>query len=341
VGEASTIGLDIAKRVFQAHGADAAGHVVFRKRLTRAKLLEFFVAQPPCVVAMEACGGSHHWAREIGKLGHTVRLIPPAYVKPFVKRQKNDAADAEAICEAAQRPGMRFVPVKDEAQQANSVVFRARDLLVRQRTQCINALRGHLAEYGHVVPQGTAHVDTLVALVDDPQTSVPESARTILKVLIGTYEALGVQIQELDAEITRRAKADLVARRLMTIPGIGPIAATAITALVPAPEGFRAGRDFAAWLGLTPLQKSTGGKRRLGAISKMGERTIRRLLILGASAVVRWASQRGAAEGTWLARMLVRKPRMLVTVALANKTARTVWALLVKGGTYKAPVAAA
>jgi transposase len=235
---------------------------------------------------------------------------------------------------------MRFVPVKDEAQQANSVVFRARDLLVRQRTQCINALRGHLAEYGHVVPQGTAHVDTLVALVEDPNASVPESARTILKVLIGTFEALGVRIQELDAEITRRAKTDLVARRLMTIPGIGPIAATAITALVPAPEGFRAGRDFAAWLGLTPLQKSTGGKRRLGAISKMGERTIRRLLILGASAVVRWASQRGAAEGTWLARMLRRKPRMLVTVALANKTARIVWALLAKGGTYKAPVAA-
>jgi transposase len=314
---------------------------VSRKRLTRAKLLEFFAAQPSCVVAMEACAGSHHWAREIGKLGHTVRLIPPAYVKPFVKRQKNDVADAEAICEAAQRPGMRFVPVKDEAQQANGVVFRARDLLVRQRTQCINALRGHLAEYGHVVPQGTAHVDTLVARIDDPRTSVPESARTILKVLIGTFEALGAQIQELDAEIARRAKADPVARRLMTIPGIGPMAATAITALVPAPEGFRAGRDFAAWLGLTPLQKSSGGKQRLGAISKMGERTIRRLLILGASAVVRWASQRGAAEGTWLARMLARKPRMLVTVALANKTARTVWALLVKGGTYKAPVAAA
>ena len=341
MGEATTIGLDIAKRVFQAHGADAAGQVVSRKRLTRAKLLEFFAAQPSCVVAMEACAGSHHWAREIGKLGHTVRLIPPAYVKPFVKRQKNDVADAEAICEAAQRPGMRFVPVKDEAQQANGVVFRARDLLVRQRTQCINALRGHLAEYGHVVPQGTAHVDTLVARIDDPRTSVPESARTILKVLIGTFEALGAQIQELDAEIARRAKADPVARRLMTIPGIGPMAATAITALVPAPEGFRAGRDFAAWLGLTPLQKSSGGKQRLGAISKMGERTIRRLLILGASAVVRWASQRGAAEGTWLARMLARKPKMLVTVALANKTARIVWALLVKGGVYRAPAPAA
>ena len=315
--------------------------MVFRKRLVRAKVLEFFAAQPPCVVALEACGGAHHWAREINKLGHTVRLIPPAYVKPFVKRQKNDVADAEAICEAAQRPGMRFVPVKDEARQANAVVFRARDLLVRQRTQCINALRGHLAEYGHVVPQGPAHVDTLVALVEDPASSVPESARAILKVLISALEVLGTQIEELDGEITRRAKADPVARRLMTIPGIGPIAATAIIALVPAPEGFRAGRDFAAWLGLTPLQKSTGGKQKLGAISKMGERTIRRLLILGASAVVRWASQRGAAEGSWLARMLARKPRMLVTVALANKTARIVWALLVKGGTYKAPAVAA
>jgi len=314
---------------------------MFRKRLSRAKLLEFFAAQPPCVVAMEACAGSHHWAREIGKLGHTVRLIPPAYVKPFVKRQKNDTADAEAICEAAQRPGMRFVPVKDEAQQASGVVFRARDLLVRQRTQCINALRGHLAEYGHVFPQGAAHVGTLIALAEDPESSVPESARTILKVLIGTFEALEVQIQELDAEIARRAKADPVARRLMTVPGIGPIAATAITALVPAPEGFRAGRDFAAWLGLTPLQRSTGGKQRLGAVSKMGERTIRRLLILGASAVVRWAGQRGAPAGSWLARMLARKPKMLVTVALANKTARVVWALLVRGGIYKAPVAAA
>jgi transposase len=341
VSQASTIGLDIAKRVFQAHGADAAGHVVFRKRLTRAKVLEFFATHPPCVVALEACGGAHHWAREIGALGHTVRLIPPAYVKPFVKRQKDDAADAEASCEAAQRPGMRFVSVKDEAQQANAVVFRARDLLVQQQTQCINALRGHLAEYGHVAPQGPAHIDSLIAVVDDPTSSVPENARVILQVLIRTLEALGTQLKALDGEITRRAKTDPVARRLMTIPGIGPVAATAIAALVPAPEGFRAGRDFAAWLGLTPRQKSTGGKQKLGAISKRGERTIRRLLILGASAVVRWASQRGAAPGSWLARMLARKPRMLVTVALANKTARIVWALLVKGGEYRAPAGAA
>lgn len=269
--EASTIGLDVAKRVFQAHGAGASGHVVLRKRLVRAKLLAFFAGQPPCTVAMEACAGAHHWAREIGRLGHTVRLIPPTYVKPYVERQKNDTAEAEAICEAAQRPSMRFVPVKSEAQQANGVVFRAQDLLVRQRTQCVTALRGHLSEYGYVFPQGITHADTLIAHVQHPDTSLPESARAVLAVLVGTYTALDAQILELDAEITRRAKADPVARRLMAIPGIGPIAATAITALVPAPVG------------------------------------------------------------SWLAGMLARKPKMLVTVALANKTARIVWALLVKG----------
>jgi transposase len=339
--QVTTIGLDIAKHVFQVHGADAAGHVVFRKRVTRPKLLGFLAAQPPCIVAMEACAGAHYWARQIGKLGHEVRLIPPAYVKPFVKRQKNDAADAEAICEAAQRPSMRFVPVKTEEQQANAIVFRARDLLVRQRTQCVNALRGHLLEFGYVFPQGISHVATLVGLVEDPQSSVPESARIILQLLVDTFTALDGQIAALDAEINRRSKADPTARRLMTIPGVGPIVSTAITALVPAAEGFRAGRDFAAWLGLTPVQRSTGGKQKLGAVSKRGERTIRRLLIIGASAVVRQASRRGAPKGSWLARMLARKPKMLVTVALANKTARIVWALLVKGGVYRAPVAAA
>src|SRR4051795_8763876 len=198
MNQVSTVGLDLAKYIFQLHGADGAGAVVFRKKLRRGQLLAFLATLPPCTVAMEACGSAHYWGREITKLGHTVRLIPPAYVKPFVKRQKNDMADAEAICEAAQRPGMRFVPVKDEAQQANTVVFRARDLLVRQRTQCINALRGHLAEYGHVVPQGPAHVGGLVALVEDPNSSVPASARTILQVLIRTLEALGTQLEELD-----------------------------------------------------------------------------------------------------------------------------------------------
>src|SRR6516165_6949409 len=316
--QATMIGLDIAKHVFQVHGADAAGHVLFRKRITRMKLLGFLAAQAPCVVAMEACAGAHYWAREIGNLGHHVRLIAPAYVKPFIKRQKNDAADAEAICEAAQRPSMRFVAVKSEEQQANGIVFRARDLLVRQRTQCVNALRAHLMEFGYVFPKGITHVETLVALVEDPQ-SLPDSVRVILKLLVDTFTALEAQIAALDAEIKQRSKSDPTARRLMTIPGVGPIASTAITALVPAAEGFPAGRDFAAWLGLTPLQKSTGGKQKLGAVSKRGERTIRRLLIIGASAVVQQASRRGAPKGSWLAQMLARKPKMLVTVALANK----------------------
>src|SRR6195952_1905710 len=232
MNQVSTVGLDLAKYIFQLHGADSAGAVVFRKKLRRGQLLAFLATLPPCTVALEACASAHYWGREIAKLGHTVKLIAPAYVKPFVKRQKNDMADAEAICEAAQRPTMRFVPVKSEEQQANGVVFRARDLLVRQRTRCINALRGHLSEYGYVFPQGITHADAVIAHVEDPDSSVPESARAVLKVLIGTFQALEAQIQALEAEITQRAKADPVARRLMTIPGIGPIAATAITALV-------------------------------------------------------------------------------------------------------------
>jgi transposase len=341
VAEVSTIGLDIAKQAFQAHGADASGRVVFRRKITRARLIEFFSSLPRCLVALEACGGAHYWRRQIAKLGHTVRLIPPTYVKPFVKRQKNDAADAEAICEAAQRPTMRFVAVKDEAQQAKGIVFRAGDLLVRQRTQCINALRGHLTEYGYVVAKGPTPVSTLIDDVEDPNCQLPESARAILKVLIATLRSLEESIAVLDAEIGRRSKEDPVARRLTTIPGVGPITAMATVALAPPVETFRTGRDFAAWLGLTPLQKSTGGKQRLGATSKMGERTIRRLLIIGASAVVRQACMRGAAAGSWLEQILARKPRMLVTVALANKTARIVWALLTKEEAYRAPVAAA
>jgi len=341
MGEVITIGLDIAKQVFHAHGADASGAVVFSRRITRTKLLGFFAARPRCVVAMEACGGSHHWARELGRLGHEVRLIPPAYVKPFVKRHKNDAADAAAICEASQRPSMRFVPVKDEEQQASAVVFRARDLLVRQRTQLINALRGLLAECGWVAPKGLFHMAGLMARVEDPAADLPQSARAVFLVMIDSVKALGDRIAGLDREIARRAKEDPVARRLMTIPGIGPITATAMLALAPPAETFRKGRDFAAWLGLTPLQRSTGGKQKLGAISKMGERTLRRLLIIGSSAVVLQASRRGAPPGSWLAQMMARKPRMLVTVALANKTARIVWALLAKGGVYKAPAVAA
>jgi transposase len=291
-------------------------------------------------VVLEACGGAHHWARELEKLGHKVQLIAPAYVRPFVKRQKNDAADAEAICEAAQRPSMRFVPVKSEAQQSSAMVFRGRDLLVRQRTQISNALRGHMAEYGWVAPKGLAHLEKLAALIANP-SAVPEGVRSVCIVLLDSLAVLEKQIALLDKEIARRAREDEVARRLMTIPGIGPITATAITALAPPPGTFAKGRDFAAWVGLTPRQHSTGGKQKLGAISRMGERTLRRLLIIGSSAVVLQASKRGATKGSWLEQMLARKPRMLVTVALANKTARIVWALLTRHEDYRAPAAAA
>lgn len=341
VEQVSIIGLDIAKSVFQAHGADASGKVVFREKIRRAKLLEFFASKPPCTVVMEACGGAHHWGREIAKLGHQVKLIAPKYVKPFVKRQKNDAADAEAICEAAMRPTMRFVAVKSETVQASALVFRTRDILVRQRTQLINAVRGHLTESGVVVAQGTAHFKKLAAHLADPASGLPEEARSVLSLLVQTVTSLDEKISALDKEIARRAREDEIARRLMSIPGIGPITATAIAALAPPAETFRKGRDFAAWVGLTPLQKSSGGKQKLGATSKMGERTIRRLLIIGAATVVRQDAMRGAPPTSWLARMLVRKPRMLVIVALANKMARIAWALLVKGEDYKAPVVAA
>jgi transposase len=332
--------LDIAKHVFQVHGANALGCAVLRRKLARSKVLPFFSSQPRCRVVLEACGGAHHWARELAKLGHDVQLIAPAYVRPFVKRQKNDAADAEAICEAAQRPSMRFVPVKTEAQQAAALVFRGRDLLVRQRTQISNALRGHMAEYGWIAPKGLAHLDKLAALLADP-SAVPADVRAVCTVLLDSLAVLDRQIALLDKEIIRRSREDEIARRLMTIPGVGPITATAIAALAPPPGTFAKGRDFAAWVGLTPRQHSTGGKQKLGAISRMGERTLRRLLIIGSSAVVLQASKRGAAKGSWLEQMLARKPRMLVTVALANKTARIVWALLGKNEDYRAPVVAA
>jgi transposase len=316
VSEVSTIGLYLAKNVFQVHGADATGAPVFRKKLRRDQVLAFFAAQPSCIVAMEACPGAHHWGREIGRLGHTVKLIAPAYVKPFVKRQKNEAADAEAICEAAQRPTMRFVAVKSEAKQAAAVIFRARDVLVGQRTQLINAIRGHLAEYGLIAPQGPCHVERLIAQIEDPSSDIPQAARACLAVLVGTLRHLQEQTAALDAEIAARAKADDTARRLMSVPGIGPLIATAIEALAPPVETFRSGRDFAAWVGLTPVQRSTGGKERLGRTSRMGERTLRRLLIIAASAVVRWAKRKGVPAGSWLGQMLARKPPMLVAVTL-------------------------
>jgi len=340
MSEVSTIGLDLAKNVFQVHGADASGVVIIRKKLRRDQVLKFLAAQPAGRVAMEACASSHHWAREITKLGHDARLIAPGYVKPFVKRQKNDAADAEAICEAAQRPTMRFVAVKSEEQQAAAVMFRARDLLVRQRTQTINAIRGHLAEFGLVAAKGPFHVAKLVASIEDDHSGIPETARSILQLLVEQLQLLDERVAVLDREVARRAKADAEAKRLMTIPGIGPITATALVALAPAAQTFKRGRDFAAWLGLTPLQRSTGGKQKLGETSRMGERSLRRLLIIGASAIVRWAMRKGSTKDPWLARMLNRKPPMLVIVALANKMARIVWALMARGGTYLAPAVA-
>lgn len=338
--QVSIIGIDLAKNVFQLHGARPDGSVAFRKKLSRSKLLSFLSSLSPCCVAMEACAGAHHWGRTIQALGHEVRLIAPSYVKPFVKRQKNDAADAEAIAEAAGRPTMRFVAVKSIDQQASSMAFKTRDLLVRQRTQTINALRGHLTEYGVIVPQGPQHVGRLIEEVRKADSNLHGIVVDLCEALIRHLDALHEQIAELDQQLRERVRASEAARRLTTIPGIGPICAAAIMALAPAPETFAKGRDFAAWLGLTPRQHSTGGKARLGAVSRMGQRDLRRLLIIGAMSVIRWAARRGAPAGSWLARMLAKKPRLLVATALANKMARIAWALLARGEVYRVPATA-
>ena len=337
----SIIGLDLAKRSFQAHGARAEGGVAFRKKLSREKVLTFLAEQPRCVVAMEACGSAHHWGRTIRDLGHEVRLIPPAYVKPFVKRQKNDAADAEAIVEAASRPTMRFVAVKTEEQQARAMLFRTRDLLVRQRTQVINALRGHLSEHGVVAAQGPTNVKVLEEAVEDQGTSLPLLVVELARVFLDQIEGLSKRISGLEKVTAHEAACGETTRRLQTMPGVGPITALAIETFAPPMDVFKCGRDFAAWLGLVPRQHSTGGKQVLGKVSKMGQRDIRRLLIIGAMAVVRSALRKGSPEGSWLQRMLARKPRMLVAIALANKMARSIWAMLAKAEDYRVPMAAA
>ncbi|MCA1371722.1 IS110 family transposase [Bradyrhizobium sp. BRP14] len=336
MNEITIVGLDLAKNVFQIHGAGPDGAAVLRKKLSRGRLLEFFAKLPICVVAMEACASAHYWGREIGKLGHEIRLINPSYVKPFVKRQKNDAADAEAIAEAASRPTMRFVTVKSAEKQASSMAFKVRDLLVRQRTQTVNALRGHLMEYGLIVPHGIKHLPSLRELVAT-HPDLPEAARILCDGLLEQVAFLSEKIAVVEADLRTRARQDDVASRLMTIPGIGAICATAMEALAPSAEIFSKGRGFAAWIGLTPKQNSSGGKDRLGKVSKMGQRDLRRLLVLGATAVVRWARRYGAPAGSWLARMLLKKPPKLVAVALANKLARTAWALMARGGVYQAP----
>jgi transposase len=340
MNEVSIIGIDVAKRVFQLHGAAADGSVVFRKKLARAQLLPFLASQPACIVAMEACGTAHHWGREAEKLGHEVRLMAPMYVKPYVKRQKNDAADAEAIVEAATRPTMRFVALRSEASQAGAMVFRTRDLLVRQRTQTINALRGNLAEFGLVAAQGPAQLKTLQGAVENPEAALPEAVRALAKLYLEQIAGLSAKIAQLEKKLRAAAAEDATARRLQTMPGVGPVTAMAVAVFAPPMEHFRNGRDFAAWLGLVPQQHSTGGKERLGKVSKMGQRDIRRLLITGAMAVVRWAARKGAPEGSWLARMLAKKDRLLVAIALANRMARRLWAMLTKGEDYRDPAAA-
>ena len=337
--QVALIGIDLAKRVFQVHGATATGKVLFRKKLARERLLPFIAEQPPCTVAVEACATAHHWGREMQKLGHKVRLIPPAYVKPFVKRQKNDAADAEAIAEAASRPTMRFVEIKTEDQQARTMLFRTRDLLVRQRTQLINALRGHLAEHGVVAPRGAVYVKRLAEAIDEESNGLLAMVRDTGRLFLEQISALTSRIAILEKQLRAESSKAETTRRLQTMPGVGPITAVSIESFAPPMQSFRRGRDFAAWLGLVPRQNSTGGKQRLGRTSKMGQRDIRRLLIVGAMAVVGWAMRRRESSGSWITRMLASKPKMLVAIALANKMARGIWAMMTKNESYRTPAA--
>ncbi len=330
----TTIGLDTAKQVFQLHGVDNEGNAILRRRLRRSEVLKFFSKVPSCVVGLEACGGAHYWAREIKALGHEVRLIPPAYVKPYVKRGKNDAADAEAICEAVGRPSMRFVPLKTVGQQATAMLLKARDLLVRQRTQTINALRGHLTELGITISRGVGKVDDLAAIVrDEDDARLPPLARIALLPLTHQIEAYTSEIVKLEKHMVRETRQDATLSRLTSIPGVGPITASSIAAFVPDPQAFKSGRHFAAWIGLTPKSNSTGGKTRLGRISKMGNPVLRSLLVVGASAVIQHA-RRGAKVSAWLSELLRRRPYKVAAIALANKMARIVWALLVRGGQF-------
>jgi len=337
--EVSIIGIDLAKNSFQLHGARADGSVAFRQKLGRNRLLTFLAEQPHCIVAMEACATAHSWGREIANLDHAVKLIPPQYVKPYVKRQKNDAADAEAIAEAASRPTMRFVEIKSSEQQARAMVFRTRQLFVRQRTQLINALRGHLAEHGVIAPKSKAGLKKLAAIINDETEYLPNLVHTMGRVYLEQIEILGGRISDLKAQLNREAKTSEIACRLQTMPGVGLMTATAIEAFAPDMASFQRGRDFAAWLGLVPKQHSTGGKDKLGKVSKQGQKDIRSLLITGAMSVVNAASRYGVQEGAWLAHMMARKPKMLVAIALANRMARAIWAMLSNKKNYRQSVA--
>lgn len=334
----TTIGLDLAKSIFQAHGVDESGETVLKKRLHRKQMLPFFSKLPPCLIGVEACATAHHWARTLSAMGHDVKLIPPSYVKGYVKRGKSDALDAEAICEAVQRPSMRFVPVKTVEQQAILMAHRTRSLLVRQRTMAANALRAHLAEFGLVANPGIPNLAKLAENILADPDRLPAYARTALAVLIRRLIELNEEIGALDRELATWHAGNEASQRLAAIPGIGVITATALAATVTDPGQFRSGRQFAAWLGLTPQQLSTGGKTRLGGISKQGDRYLRRLLVVGATAVMRHAKNnknKVTRLADWVRELLAKKPFRLVSVALANKLARIAWAVLTKSEPYR------
>jgi transposase len=336
-----TIGLDLGKSVFQVHGVDTEGAVVVQRRLTRGKLLHFFGKQAPCLVGMEACAAAHHWGRELRKLGHTVRLMPPRYVKPYVKRQKNDAADAEAICEAVTRPSMRFVEIKTCEQQGTLVLHRVRLMLMRQRVQLSNAIRGHMAEYGLVAPVGRNGLQRLITILGNPDDDrVPAVARASLMPLVCQFGLVNDQVLENDRRVRASARSTELGCRLMEVPGVGPVLASAIVATVPDPAAFKSGRNLAAWIGLVPRQNSSGGKEKLGGITKQGDRYLRQLLVAGALAVIRYAHRHGT-KRPWLVHLLARRTPKIAAVALANKMARMIWAMMMTGERYREPTVAA